>query len=73
MQAPRYAYTIREGSVEAKTEEEGPAQSKKGSTTAQRKRYYRFTTAYVSGTTALPVRSRGPLALYPSPTYPFVA
>ena len=75
---PRSAYTIHEGSVEVKTEEEGPAESRKGGTTAQSKRYYRSdppsgTTAHVSGTTALPVRSRGPLALYPSPTYPFVA
>ena len=31
------------------------------------------TTALPSGTTALHVRSHGPLALYPSPTYPFVA
>ena len=68
-------YTIREGSLEAETEEEGPAQSRKGGTTAQSKRYYRSsgTTARESGTTVLPVRSPGPLALYPSPTYPFVA
>src|SRR3954465_4238818 len=67
---------------------EGGRRPRTSGTTAHTKRYYRERPRGVlppfqavlplaSGTTALPcaappVRSRGPLALYPSPTYPFV-